>query len=111
MALLNIPTFAGLTVNGVYRGTRLQHGKPDQNGQTRQTLYCGISVERKGNYGTEEEIIELVISDAMVKQGIPAKLALLENQEVSLPFWERVWTGTKSAGVTRYLANEVTQVI
>lgn len=110
MNLLNIPTFAGLTVNGVYKGTRLQQGKPDQNGQVRQTLFCGVSIERQGNYGTEEEIIELVISDTLVKQGIPAKLASLENTEISLPFWERVWTGQKSSGVTRYLANDVTKL-
>lgn len=111
MSLLNIPTFAGLTANGTYLGTRLQRGKPNQQGQTRETLFCGISVERQGNYGTESEVIELVISDNLMKQGIPAKLAQFENQQISLPFWERVWTGQRSAGVTRYLANEVSEML
>ena len=111
MSLMNVPTFAGLTVNGVYKGTRVQSGKPNQQGQIRQTVYCGISIERQGNYGTEEEVIELVISETLVKQGIPAKLAQFENQEISLPLWERVWTGERSSDVTRYLANEVTQIL
>jgi hypothetical protein len=98
--LLDIPTFQGLTVNGKLLGTRVQKGRPDANGQTRNTLYCGIEVEKTNSYGASESVIfDIVI--------IPAKLALMNETQVSLPIWNRVWQGTKSAGVTMYLANEV----
>lgn len=109
-SLITLPTFQGLTANGVYKGVRIQRSKPDQNGIVKETLYCGISTERQGNYGTEETIIELVISDQLIKQGIPAKLAALEGTQISLPFWERLWQGAKSVGVTRYLSQEVKDI-
>lgn len=106
--LLNIPTFQGLTVNGKLLGTRVQKSRPDANGQTRNTLYCGIEVEKTNSYGASESVIfDIVISENLIKAGIPAKLALMNDTQVSLPIWNRVWQGAKSAGVTMYLANEV----
>lgn len=105
--MLTIPTFQGLTVNGVYKGVRQQHGRPNAQGVVRTTLYCGIAVVRQGNYGTEETIIEMVISEQLIKEGVPAKLAQFEGELISLPFWERLWEGTSTPGLTRYLSNEV----
>ena len=111
MSLLNIPTFAGLTVNGVYKGTRVQQGKPNQQGQAMQTLFAGIAVKAVDAYGAQtEETFEVVISQNLITQGIPAKLHQLEGTEVSLPVWGRVWVGAKSSGVTYYLANTVTEI-
>lgn len=109
-SLITLPTFQGLTANGVYKGVRIQKSKPDQNGITKETLYCGISTERQGAYGTEETIIELVISEQLIKQGIPTKLAALEGQQISLPFWERLWQGRAAPGLTRYLSQEVKDI-
>lgn len=111
MSLLNIPTFAGLTVNGVYKGTRVQQGKPNQQGQSMQTLFGGIAVKTTDGYGAQsEETFEFVISQNLITQGIPAKLHQFEGAEVSMPVWGRVWVGAKSNGVTYYLANSVTEL-
>jgi hypothetical protein len=111
MSLLSIPTFPGLSLNGVYKGTRIQRGSPDQNGIIREKVLCGISFEKVGPYGATQEVIEVVIPEALIKQGVPAKLAKFEGQEVSLPYFEQLWTGNKGPGVTRYLSAEITQVL
>lgn len=111
MSLLNIPTFQGLSLNGVYLGTRVQRGNPDQNGVSREKVLCGISFEKNGHYGAAQEVIEVVIPESLIKQGVPAKLAKFEGQEISLPYFEQLWSGNKGPGVTRYLSAEVTQVL
>jgi hypothetical protein len=111
MSLLNIPTFPGQSLNGVYLGTRVQRGNPDQNGIIREKVLCGVSFEKSGPYGNTQELIEVVIPESLVKQGVPAKLAKFEQQEISLPYWEQVWSGSKGPGVTRYLSAEVTQIL
>lgn len=105
-------TFQGLTLTGTYLGTRIAHGKPDQNGQTRQTLFAGLEVATTGQYGeTKTEVHECVISDSLIKQGIAAHLAKFEGQLLTLPVWGRVWQGAKSSGVTYYLGNDVTKLM
>lgn len=111
MSLLNIPTFPGLSLNGVYLGTRIQRSNPDKNGIIKEKVLCGISFKKSGPYGESDELIEIVISDALVKQGVPAKLAKFEQQEISLPYFEQLWTGNRGPAVTRYLASEVTQIL
>jgi hypothetical protein len=108
--LITLPTFHGLTVNGVYKGTRVQRSKPDANGQSKDTIFAGVAIEAKNAYGTTEQIIEIVISSALVTQGLPAKLHALTDQLVSFPVWQSVWTGTKRSGVTLYMSNEVTDI-
>lgn len=104
-------TFQGLTLTGTYLGTRIAHGKPDQNGQTRQTLFAGLEVATVGQYGeTKTEVLECVISDSLIKQGIAAHLAKFEGQLLTLPVWGRVWQGAKSSGVTYYLGNDITKL-
>ena len=112
MSLLNIPTVAGLTINGVYKGTRVQNGKPNQQGQSIQSVLGGIAVKTTDAYGAVvEETFEFQFSQALVQQGWPAKMAVLEGTEISVPVWGRVWTGAKSSGVTYYLANTVSELI
>ena len=72
LVCLVLPTFSGLTVNGVYKGTRLQTGKPDANGKIKHTLFAGIAIEKQNAYGTTEEIIEVCISQALIQQGFRA---------------------------------------
>lgn len=110
--LLHIPTFAGESINGVYKGTRIQHSKPDQFGQTSQRVFCAIEYEVEGAYGPETKRKEVRISDSLVKAGIPAKLAAFEGQEISLPFWEQEWKNETNGktGVIRYLANSVSEL-
>jgi hypothetical protein len=96
--------FQGLTLNGTYLGTRIQHSKPDQNGQTKQTLFAGFEVSTTGQYGeTKTEVLEAVLSDALIKAGLAQKLAKFEGQFLSVPVWARVWQGQKSSGVTYYV--------
>jgi len=103
--------FLGLTINGTYLGTRIAQGKPDQNGQSRQTLYAGLEILTVGQYGeTKTEVMECVISDALIKQGVAASLAKFEGQKICLPVWGRVWQGAKSSGVTYYLGNDVSKL-
>ncbi len=103
--------FQGLTLTGTYLGTRIALGKPDQNGQTRQTLYAGLEVATVGQYGeTKTEVMECVISDSLIKQGIAASLAAFEGKPLTLPVWGRVWQGQKSSGVTYYLGNDITKL-
>jgi len=100
--------FQGLTLNGFYLGTRIQNSKPDQNGQTKQTLYAGVEVTTAGAYGEDKkEVLEAVISDALIKAGVAQKLAKFEGQFISIPVWGRVWQGQKSAGVTYYVDKQV----
>lgn len=109
-ALITLPTFHGLTVNGVYKGTRVQRGKPDGTGKVKETVFAGVAVESKNGYGSTETIIEIVISSALVLQGLPAKLHALTDQLVSFPVWQSVWTGEKRSGVTLYMSNDVTDI-
>ena len=100
--------YLGLVVNGKYLGTRIQQSKPDQNGQTKQTLFAGIEISTVGQYGeTKTEVFEAVISDALIKQGVAANLAKMQGELISLPVWGRVWTGAKSSGLTYYVGNDV----
>lgn len=110
--LLNIPTFAGESINGIYKGTRVQNSQPDQHGQTTQRVFCAIEYEVPGAYGPEIKRKELRISDSLIKAGIPAKLAVFNGQEISLPFWEQEWKNEKNgkSGVIRYLANSVSEL-
>lgn len=101
--------FQGLTITGKYLGTRLNQGKPDQNGQARQTLFAGIEVITTGQYGeTKSEVIEAVISDNLIKSGVATNLAKFQDQQITLPVWSRVWQGQKTSGVTLYIGNQVT---
>jgi hypothetical protein len=108
--LITLPTFHGLTVNGVYKGTRVQRSKPDVNGKVRETVFAGVSVEAQSNYGTTENIIEICISSALVKEGLPAKLHALTEQLVSFPVWQSVWQGERKSGVTLFMSNDVTKI-
>ncbi len=107
--LLNIPTFQGFTLNGVFRGCRVQKGRPNQQGVVRETVKCGIEVTRTDAYGQPAtDTLELTISDKLVQQGVPAKLAAFAGTEISLPFYSSGWIGTKGdVGITNYLANEI----
>lgn len=112
MSLLNIPTVAGLTINGTYKGTRIVNGKPNQQGQSIQSVIGGVAVKGVDNYGDPtEQIFEFQFSQSLVQQGFPAKMAALEGTEISVPVWGRVWTGAKTSGVTYYLANSVSELI
>lgn len=103
--------FQGLTLSGNFLGTRLQNSKPDQNGQVKQTLFAGFEVTTTGQYGEpKSQVIEAVISDSLIKQGVAASLAKYQGQYLTLPVWGRVWTGQKSSGVTYYVSNDVTKI-
>ena len=52
---------------GVYMGTRIAEGKPDQNGQVKQTLYIGLKHFSEGRYGPEEHITELCVSKGVLE--------------------------------------------
>lgn len=110
--LLNIPTFAGESISGVYKGTRVVNSQPNQNGQVTQRVYCAVEFEIVGDYGPETKRKELRIPDSLIRAGIPAKLAVFNGQEISLPFWESEWKNdsTGKTGVIRYLANSVSEL-
>ena len=95
--------------SGVYMGTRIAHGKPDQNGQVKETLYCGLKTVTEGRYGPEETIIELCVSKGLIEKGIPAKLHQFQGKCIELPFFEMAWTNGN--GKTRFLANSIEQLL
>ena len=102
---MNQPT--GFFLRGLYMGTRVATSKPDQNGQTKDTLYCGVKHFSEGQYGPEEHITELCISKALTEKGIPAKLHSFEGKTVELPFFEMKWSNGN--GKTLFLANDIIQ--
>ncbi len=107
----DLSIFQGLTLTGIYLGTRVVHGKPDENGHTRQTLFAGVEVQTTGPYGeSKTEVLECVISQGLIKQGVAASLAKFEGQLLTLPVWGQIWQGKKSSGLTYYLGNDVTKL-
>lgn len=98
----------GEYVHGTYLGTRIVRGKPDANGQTKETLYCGVSYTKPGAYGDEHIVKELCISKGLTDKGIPAKLHSYEGKQIALPFFEMAWSNGK--GKTLFLANNVEQM-
>ncbi|KRS22349.1 hypothetical protein AAY72_03815 [Alishewanella sp. WH16-1] len=99
----------GFLIRGVYMGTHIVHGKPDQNGQSRETLYCGVKFFTNGRYGPEQHIAELCISKGLIEKGIPAQLHKYQGQTIELPFFEMAWSSGK--GKTLFLANDVTALL
>ena len=95
----------GFFIRGEYMGTRIAHGKPDANGQSKETLYCGVKHFSEGRYGQEEHITELCISKGLIEKGIPAKLHAFTGKMVELPFFEMAWTNGN--GKTVFLANDI----
>lgn len=105
---MNAIKFDGLTLTGTYMGTRVQNSKPDANGQTKQTLYCGIGFFTNGAYGQKETIIEAIISKGLIDKGLPVKLAALEGKQVTLPVFCTPWTNGK--GMNTFVANDAMQL-
>lgn len=99
----------GFLIRGVYMGTHIARGKPDQNGQVKETLYCGLKYFTKGRYGDEQHIAELCVSKNLIEQGVPAQLHRFTGQTIELPFFEMKWTNGN--GKTLYLANDVLNLI
>lgn len=99
----------GFLIRGVYMGTHIAQGKPDQNGQVKETLYCGLKFFTKGRYGDEQHIVELCISKALIEKGIPAQLHKFQGQTIELPFFEMAWSSGK--GKTLFLANDVINML
>lgn len=98
----------GEYLHGTYLGTRIAHGKPDSNGQSKQTVYCGVSYIKQGAYGDEMVTKELCVSKGLIEKGIPAKLHAFEGKQVALPFFEMAWSNGN--GKTLFLANNVTDL-
>ena len=103
----NKPT--GYLLAGVYMGTRIAEGKPDANGQTKQTLYLGLKHFSDGKYGSEQHITELCISKGLIEKGIPAKLHQYTGKTIELPYFEMSWTNGN--GKTLFLANEIENLL
>lgn len=101
-------TFNGLLLSGTYMGTRIARGKPDQNGQSKETLYCGIGFFTQGRYGQQETVIEAIISKALIDQGLPAKLAAFEGKHVTLPVFCSPWTNGK--GMNTIVSNDAVEM-
>ena len=108
MSLVTLPTFEGLSVVGIYKGYREVMGKPNAQGQSTSRTFVGISVETKDAYGNQsEKLFECVMPAKQIQKGLPALLAPLLNEKISLPVWAQPWQGAKSAGVTFYIADDV----
>lgn len=95
--------------SGVYMGTRIAYGKPDQNGQVKETLYLGLKTVSEGRYGPEESITELCVTKSLIEKGIPAKLHQYTGKCIELPFYEMAWSNGN--GKTRFLANSIEQLL
>lgn len=95
----------GFLIRGVYMGTHIVHGKPDANGQSKETLYCGVKYFTKGRYGDEQHIAELCISKNLIEKGVAAQLHRFTGQTIELPFFEMKWSNGN--GKTLFLANDV----
>lgn len=100
--------FDGLTLTGTYMGTRVSRGKPDQNGQVKETLYCGIGFFTSGAYGQKETIIEAIISKGLIEKGLPVKLAAFEGKQITIPVFCTPWTNGK--GMNTFIANDALQL-
>lgn len=105
---MTTPQFDGLTLTGTYMGTRVSRGKPDANGQSKETLYCGIGFFTTGAYGQKETIIEAIISKGLIEKGLPVKLASLEGKKITLPVFCTPWTNGK--GMNTFVSNEAVQL-
>jgi hypothetical protein len=99
----NKPT--GFLIAGIYMGTKIATSKPDQNGQTKETLYLGIKHFTEGNYGPEEHITELCISKGLTEKGVAAKLHQYTGKCIELPYFEMKWSNGN--GKTLFLANDI----
>lgn len=110
--ILNVPTLQGLTMNGVLKGTRVKESAPNQQGQTKKTVYVGLEVTKLDDYGQEtSDTLECIISDKLLQStSVLQKMLPLVGTEISLPVWGRVWATERSNGVQYYLANEVTEL-
>ncbi len=95
----------GFFIRGIYMGTHIAQSKPDQNGQIKETLYCGVKHFSEGKYGAESHITELCISKGLTEKGIAAKLHAFTGKTVELPFFEMKWSNGN--GKTFFLANDI----
>ncbi|WP_445766609.1 DNA-binding protein [Rheinheimera sp.] len=95
----------GFFIRGEYMGTRIAQSKPDNSGQTKDTLYCGVKHFSEGKYGPEEHITELCISKGLTEKGVAASLHKFTGKMVELPFFEMKWSNGN--GKTLFLANDV----
>ena len=99
----------GDLIRGTYRGTRVNRSRPDMNGEVKETLYCGVSYIKQGRYGPEEVTKEMIISKALITEGVPTKLQALEGKEVEFPVFYTPWSNGK--GMSCFLANNVKDVL
>lgn len=112
MALINIPTFTGQTINGVYLGTRIFEGRPDKNGQTKKKVFAAVGVPSIDEYGNQETAkFECVVPESLLKTDVLQKLHALQGTEISLPVWYRPWElDNGKTGTTCYLAADVQEL-
>ena len=103
----NKPT--GFLIAGVYMGTHIATSKPDANGQTKDTLYCGIKHFSQGKYGPESHITELCISKGLTEKGVAAQLHKFTGKTVELPYFEMKWSNGN--GKTLFLANDIIELL
>ncbi len=109
MSELQFPVFDGESMTGIFKGSRTLtiQGRDGPY----QKVFCGLLCDVAGAYGTKQELIELQIPKSMVEANVPQKLEKYVEMRISLPFWGSVWRSEKTAGLTRYLANDVLKVI
>lgn len=98
---------AGTWVVGVCRGSRVESIRTADGPRDRHLL--GIEVGVLDAWGIQKsEMVEVRISDALVRDGVPARASGLAGRHVAVPVWVQAWTGKRGAGYSLIMSNGAT---
>lgn len=95
---------SGTWVVGTCRGCRVESFRTAEGHRDRHLL--GIEVGVLDDWGIRKsEVVEIRISDALVRDGIPAQAQALINHHVAVPVFVRAWTGKRGAGFSLMMSD------
>ncbi len=95
---------AGTWVVGTCRGFRVESIRTEQGPRDRYQL--GIEVAVPDTWGIQKtEIVEIRITEALVRDGVPARAQALAGCHVAVPVWVQAWTGKRGPGFSLIMAN------
>lgn len=95
---------SGTWVVGTCRGSRVESIRTADGPRDRHLL--GIEVGVLDAWGLQKsEIVEIRISDALVRDGVPSRAQALAGCHVAVPVWIQSWTGKRGASYSLIMAN------
>lgn len=95
---------AGIWVVGTCRGSRVEPIRTAEGPRDRHLL--GIEVGVLDSWGIQKsEIVEIRISESLVRDGVPARAQSLAGRYVAVSVWVQAWTGKRGAGHSLIMSN------